>query len=154
MISPYGNAVHSSPSPPSLPSPFRVEVGARWSELIHFNWQVPVALCPGYVQWVMHEGPPWFGFQWEMTLSGANGVSVTSVTLSVCVCVWFAHTCICSPHLTSNGHWQSQMSIRWQLTCQCLFMDSFGFGRALQLAGVTNNGNTTLCLWKSSVSTL
>lgn len=28
-----------------------------------FNWQVPDTLWPDYVQWVIHEGPTWFGFQ-------------------------------------------------------------------------------------------
>lgn len=143
ICSPYPHApLLTSPHPlPSLP--LWVEVDTQWAEWIHFNWQVPVALWPGYVQWVIHEGPTWFGFQWGMTLSGANG-------LSVCVCV-FVHTCICSPNPASNEHWQSQISIRWQLACQSLFMDSFGFDCALQWAGVMNNityGNTLLCFWK------
>ena len=126
---------------PLLLPPLWVEVGAQWAQWIHFNWQVPVALWPGYVQWLMHEEPTWFGFQWGMTLPGANGVGLCA---SLCMSV-FVHTCICSSNPASDEHWQSQMSIRWQLACQGVFMDSFGFECAPQWTGVMNNityGNT------------
>lgn len=108
VITFHENTWHSSPSPLILSLPSHsprppllncVERGAQWAKWIHFNWQVPVALWPRYVQWVMHEGPTWVGFQWGMTLPGANGVCVDE-------CV-FVHTCICSSNLTWNEHWQS-----------------------------------------------
>lgn len=51
-----------NPHRPSLTLIFRAEEAHNKKE-IHFNWQVPDTLWPGFVQWVIHEGPTWLGFQ-------------------------------------------------------------------------------------------
>lgn len=56
--------------------------------------EVAVALWSGYVQWVIHEEPSWFGFQWEMTLLGC-----VCVCVSVCLCALWTCTCSANPAL-------------------------------------------------------